>query len=1084
MSLFPSLHLPAFLGKRAVRRSLIGAGVFLFLYTLFGYAILPGLVKSRLEQLAPEKLHRKLAVGAVEVNPFALALTIRDLKLMEPEGDAVFASFDALTVNLSTESALRLAPVVQQVLLTKPYVHLVRKQAHHYNIDDIIELVGSQPPSPQPARFSVNNIQVEQGHIEFEDKPVKTTHNVTDFKLGVPFVSSLPSQVQVFVEPLLSANVNGTPLLLQGKARPFADPVDAVMEFNLRDLDVTRYLEYLPVKPRIKMSGAKLDVQLSASFRQPKDAAPTVLLNGGTTLKSLRISELDGKPVLKLPELTVALRDTNIFSDRIEVARLLLNGLEADVARDRDGQLSVLRLLPASAQASAPATKPGTATAAPQLVLGELEIRAASLRYKDENASHPMQAGVEKLDLALRKLAIDTSKRTVSVGEVASSSANFLLRQDKPTAQTVRASEAEAAPSKDKPYAVSVDRVDIQNWSARLEDRSQPTPAATVVAPLSLSVQGLSTVSSVPGRMELKAAVNKTGQLALNGSFVVMPFQTDLAVNAKGVDLLPLQPYIADKLNLRLTRAALTSSGKLQLNLAEGGALKGGFKGDMTLGNLATVDKLSGNDFLRWKSLFVGGVDLRLEPFALKVDQVALSDFFARVIIDPTGRINLQDIMRDASDDHKSLTETTAPALVAQPAVAAKSEVPQARNAHTNQAAPITIRKLTLQGGRVRFTDNFIKPNYTATLADFGGAVTDLSSDAATSAGVDLHGEVNSAPLSVIGRINPLKGDLFMDLKANVRGMELAPLSAYSGRHVGYGIEKGKLSFEVAYRIDKRALTAENRLILDQLTFGDKIESPTATKLPVQFAVALLRDRNGVIDINLPIGGSLDDPQFSIGGLVVKVIINVITKAITQPFALIGALFGGGEELSSLDLAAGHSAITPAAEAKLTSLSKALADRPALKLEITGRADPEADRAGLKRASIERKVRSLKNKDLQARGEAPEPGSVVVSAGEYPALLTRVYRDEKFPKPRNLVGLTKELPVEEMEKLMISNVEIDDDDLIALGNQRSLAVKNWLQKNGQVPAERIFILAPKVSAPEAKGNGAGAGANGVNFSLR
>jgi uncharacterized protein involved in outer membrane biogenesis len=1082
MSLFPSLHLPVFLGKCAVRRSLIGAGVFLLLYTLFVYAILPGMVKSRLEQLAPEKLHRKLAVGAVEVNPFALALTIRDLKLMEPEGDAVFASFDALTVNLSTESALRFAPVVQQVLLTKPYVHLVRKQAHRYNIDDIIELVGSQPPSPQPARFSVNNIQVEQGHIEFEDKPVKTTHSVTDFKLGVPFVSSLPSQVQVFVEPLLSANVNGTPLLLQGKARPFADPVDAVMEFNLRDLDVTRYLEYLPVKPRIKVSGAKLDMQLSASFRQPKDAAPTVLLNGGVTLKSLRINELDGKPVLKLPELTVALRDTNVFSDRIEVARLLLNGLEADVARDRDGQLSVLRLLPASA------AKPGTATAAPQLSLGELEIRGASLRYKDENASHPMQAGVEKLDLALRKLAIDTSKRTISVGEVASGSASFLLRQDKPTAQAVRSSEAEAGPSKDKPYAVSVNRVDIQNWSARLEDRSQPTPAATLVEPLSLSVQGLSTVSSVPGRMELKAAVNKTGQLALNGSFVLAPFQTDLAVNAKAVDLLPLQPYITDRVNLRLTRAALTSNGKLQLKLADGGALKGGFNGDMTLGNLATVDKLSGNDFLRWKSLFIGGIDLRLEPFALKVDQVALSDFFARVIIDPTGRINLQDIMRDASDDHKSLTEPTAPVTPAapavQPVVAAKSEVPKARNVQTNQAAPITIRKLTLQGGRVRFTDNFIKPNYTATLADFGGVVTALSSDAATSAGVDLRGEVNSAPLSVIGSINPLKGDLFMDLKANVRGMELAPLSAYSGRYVGYGIEKGKLSFEVAYRIDKRALTAENRLILDQLTFGDKIESPTATKLPVQFAVALLRDRNGVIDINLPIGGSLDDPQFSVGGLVVKVIINVITKAITQPFALIGALFGGGEELSSLDLAAGHSAITPAAEAKLQSLSKALADRPALKLEITGRADPEADRAGLKRASIERKVRSLKNKDLQARGEAPEPGSVVVSAGEYPALLTRVYRDEKFPKPRNLVGLTKELPVEEMEKLMISNVEIDDDDLIALGNQRSLTVKNWLQKNGQVPAERIFILAPKVSAPEAKGNGAGAGANGVSFSLR
>ncbi|HJW57749.1 MAG TPA: DUF748 domain-containing protein [Burkholderiaceae bacterium] len=1077
MSLLHTLPLPAFLGKRTVRRSLTAAGALLFLYMLFGYAILPSLIKSRLEHLSPEKLHRQLTIGAVEVNPFALALTIRDLKLMEPEGNAVFASFDALIINLSTESALRLAPVVQQAVLTKPYVHLARQQAHRYNIDDIIELIGSQPPSPQPARFSVNNIQVEQGRIEFEDKPARATHTITDLQLGVPFISSLPSQVQVFVEPLLSANVNGTPLLVQGKARPFAEPRDAVVEFGLRNLDLTRYLEYLPFKPRIKVSGARLDMQLSVSFRQPKDAAPTVLLNGGATLKSLRISALDGKPILKLPELSVALRDTDVFSGRIEVARLLLNGLDAEVVRERDGQLGVAHLLPAATQASAPAAPSGAA--APRFALGELEIRGASVRYTDQSAPHPMQAGVEKLDLALRKVAIDTSKRTISVGEVMSNSASALLRQDKPSAQTAHVSGAAAGQSAARPYAVSVDRVDIRNWSARIEDRSQPTPTTTIVAPLSLAVGGLSTTSSMPGRMELKAAVNKTGQLALSGSFVLAPFQTDLALNAKGVDLLPLQPYISDKLNLRLTRAALTSNGRLQLNLAQDGTVQGGFRGDMTFGNLATVDKLSGNDFLRWKSLFVGGVDLRLKPLALKMDQVVLSDFFARVMIDPTGRINLQDIMRNTSAGHKSLTEPAAPSTLA-----ANSGTPPAHNAQASPVTPVTIRKLTLQGGRIRFTDNFIKPNYTATLANFGGVVTELSSDAATSAGVDLHGEVNSAPLSVIGRINPLKGDLFLDLSANVRGMELAPLSAYSSRYVGYGIEKGKLSFEVAYHIDKRVLTAENRLMLDQLTFGDKIDSPSATTLPVRFAVALLRDRNGMIDINLPIGGSLDDPQFSVGGLIAKVIVNVITKAITQPFAVIGALFGGGEELSSLALAPGYSAIPAGGAAKLESLSRALADRPALKLEITGRADAEADRAGLKRAAIERKVRILKIKDLQARGETPEPGSVIVNASEYPALLTRAYRDEKFSKPRNLVGMTKSLPVKEMEELMIANTEIGDDDLIALGNQRSLAVKNWLQKNGRIPAERIFILAPKVSTAETKGNDAGGVASGVDFSLR
>ena len=424
--------------------------------------------------------------------------------------------------------------------------------------------------------------------------------------------------------------------------------------------------------------------------------------------------------------------------------------------------------------------------------------------------------------------------------------------------------------------------------------------------------------------------------------------------------------------------------------------------------------------------------------------------------------------MRGQDGEAKSVTEASpAPAKDSKPAdsTPAKTAEKPAQDIAAPTASPmppIRIGKLSLQGGQVNFTDNFIRPNYTANLMELGGSVTGLSSDAATTADVDLRGQVNNAPLNILGKVNPLKGDLALDLKADVKGMELAPFTPYSGKYVGYGIEKGKLSFDINYKIENRKLTAENRLILDQLTFGEKIESPTATKLPVQLAVALLRDRNGVIDINLPIGGSLDDPQFSVGGIIIKVIINVITKAITAPFALLGSLFGGGEELSYLEFDAGRYAIPAAGEAKLKSLAKALGDRPALKLEITGRVDPEVDREGLRRASIDRKVRALKLNDTVKKGESVDPASVAVTPEEYPELLKRVYKDEKFPKPRNLVGLQKDLPVEEMEKLMITNSQVTDDDMIGLGNQRAQAVKDWLLKNGQVPQDRVFLLAAKV----------------------
>jgi hypothetical protein len=475
-------------------------------------------------------------------------------------------------------------------------------------------------------------------------------------------------------------------------------------------------------------------------------------------------------------------------------------------------------------------------------------------------------------------------------------------------------------------------------------------------------------------------------------------------------------------------------------------------------------------------------MNMQLQPFALAVDQVALNEFFARVIIDANGRLNVQDIVRKDSGERRSLTETEEDGARVPRGTHVKTATLPASDKQQGKVPPISIRKLVLKGGRVRFTDNFIRPNYTATLNDFGGVVSGLSSEASSSAVVDLRGEVNRAPLSVAGRINPLSGNLSLDIKARVQGMELASLSAYSVRYVGYGIEKGKLSFEVAYRVENRKLTAQNRLVLDQLTFGKKSDNPNATKLPVQFALALLRDRNGVVDLNVPVEGSLDDPRFSLGGIIFKAIGNAIAKAVTEPFALLGRMFGGGgnAELSTIAFDPGRATIQQGAETKLQSLAKALAERPALKLDITGRVNAEVDREGLKRAFIDRKVRALKVKDLQARGQPAEFGTVVVSPDEYPALLTRVYRDEKFDKPRNAIGLQKSLPVAEMEKLMIANAEIKEEDLTALGNRRGQAAKDWLVKFGQVSGDRIFLSAAKTEPDEAKGNGAA----GVDFALR
>lgn len=1207
--------------KPFVKRTLIALVALFVLFGVVGYLVLPGILKSKAEEIISQKLHRKTTIEAIEIHPYSLEATVRGFKMMEPDGKAVFVAFAELYANLETESLIRLAPVVREVRLVEPYVHSVHVDGSRYNISDIIELINSQPPSEEPARFSVNNIAIIGGKIEFDDRPERTQHTIEELKIGVPFVSNLPSYVEVFVEPALSAKVNGAPLALTGKARPFGETQEASIDLDFDAVDLTRFYNYIPFEPAFKLPSVKLDLHVNASFHQAKGAAPKLVVKGTSTLKDLELTALDGQPLIKLPQLDLALGSADILANRIDVTRISLRSPEVNIARNRRGEFNLLKLVPpttehapggASAREASATDRDEGAKAKPpalDLKVAEVTVDGAVIRFADEVPAKPFNTKIDKLDITVRQFSLpgsapatiemsahsevgetikhageftlqplaangelqaagiplarylphyvpafageidkgnasasakysfamdaaghpnikieeagstlsdltvrlpgekrpvvtvealtvanasaDLAQQEVRVGEISSRNAKFALVRNKDGSLNVErlmqaASRVESkqvslgtsppasAASSDKPFVVSIGRLDIDKWSARIEDQTMAPSVVTMVEPLTLKAQDLSTAAGARAKVDVRAGINKKGTLTAGGTFGASPIHANLKLDLKGVDALPLQPYFTDRVNILLTSAALTSRGTLVLDEAKGGGLKGGFRGEFNVGDLASVDKINSNDILKWKSLFFGGVDLKLAPFALSIEQIALSDFYSRVIVSPEGRINLQDVMRGQGGEAKSVTEAApAPAndaMQGKSAPEADSEKPQQQRAvqPAGTVPPIRIGKLTLQGGRVNFTDNFIRPNYTANLVELGGSVTGLSSDASTTADVDLRGQVNNAPLAIVGKINPLKGDLAIDIKADVKGMELAPLTPYSGKYVGYGIEKGKLSFDVNYKIENRKLTAENRLVLDQLTFGEKIESPSATKLPVLLAVALLRDRHGVIDINLPVGGSLDDPQFSVGGIIIKVIINLITKAVTAPFALLGSLFGGGEELSYLEFDAGRYAISEAGEAKLRSLAKALADRPSLKLEIAGRVDPATDREGLRRASIDRKVRALKLNDTVKKGESVDPASIVVTAEEYPELLNRVYKEEKFPKPRNLVGLQKDLPVEEMEKLMTTNAQVYDEDLVELGNQRAQSVKDWLLKNGQVPQERVFLLAPKLGASGAK----------------
>ncbi len=308
---------------------------------------------------------------------------------------------------------------------------------------------------------------------------------------------------------------------------------------------------------------------------------------------------------------------------------------------------------------------------------------------------------------------------------------------------------------------------------------------------------------------------------------------------------------------------------------------------------------------------------------------------------------------------------------------------------------------------------------------------------------------------------------LALDIRAKATDLELAPLSPYAGKYAGYAIERGKLSMEVAYKIDADGkLDAKNQVVLNQLTFGDRIESKDATKLPVLFAVALLTDRNGVIDINLPVSGSLGDPKFSVGAIIIKVIVNLLTKAFTAPFALLAG--GGGDDLSVVDFQPGTALMTATGSGSVKKVAKALNDNPTLKMTVTGAADPVSGRDAFQQAALEARLVAKRRREALRSGAPAEAASAPekLVADERPRLLKLVYKGTDLPnKPRTAIGFAKDIPGPGMKALLKARAPVPEDAMRELALQRGLAVRDALIAKG-LPSERLFLAAPKLHAAD------------------
>jgi Domain of Unknown Function (DUF748) len=614
----------------------------------------------------------------------------------------------------------------------------------------------------------------------------------------------------------------------------------------------------------------------------------------------------------------------------------------------------------------------------------------------------------------------------------------------------------------------------LRDASISAEDRSTKPVVKVLLAPLSLTVQGASLDMAKPLTIDFDTKINEKGSLNVTGQVTPKPVSANVALKLSGVELATLQPYVAQYTSMTLQDGALSGDGTVRYGASKP-ALQ--FSGNLSVSKLHTIDNALHQDFISWDRLDVQGLKYQHDPDRLDIDQVLAVKAYARVIIEPDTSINVKRVLAGpgatvtapAAPGDAPVT-ATAPSAPSAPKPRVKSRKAGATAAPSPAAAPgmpMSIKKITIQAGETDFADLSVKPNFATGIQKLQGSVTGLSSQPKSRAHVDLHGSVDQfAPVSIVGDLNVLSAALFTDLTMSFHNIELSTFNPYSGKFAGYNISKGKLNTDLHYLVDGRKLDAQHHIVVDQLEFGDKTESKDAVSLPIKLAVALMKNRDGVIDLNIPVTGSLDDPQFKLGPIIWKVFVNILEKAVTAPFALLGSLFGGGPDLQFIDFQPGTADLDPAGVQKVQTIVKAMNERPQIKIEVPIAAVKELDAPLLIDTQLQAHIQAL-----QASGAVRKKAAAVPFAQLDPAaqvdVLAQLYAKDlggepKYPDSIAAVKTKPEIAAAKIDFLtqaLREHLTVGEAELTALGQQRAMNLQQALLAGTQIDAERVFLVA-------------------------
>lgn len=973
-------------------------------YAAAGFWLVPRVLRSQIVVRSRTMLGLAASVGEIRFNPFLLQLRVDDLAVADRSGSPM-AGFKRLFVDFEVSSLWRRAYVFREIEIDSPFTNAVISAGGAWNLAQFVPR--SSAPKPAPAanaplpRIRVDALRIAGARFDYLDHrpPADLTLRLAPIDLDLRDFATDAAGGQF----VLSAS---TPLgeRIDWHGRVAVAPFASDGEIRISGLRARTVSTILRNRLGARIGFALTSGRIGLVAHYRAQLQPTLRL--AIDQASAEIAELGVAPAgstedwIRLPRLQVGAASFDLKSRRVQVGQVALRGLSVDAWLDAAHRLNLAALAGQGASTSSAAA---TSASSPATV----------------------------------------ASTSASASSSASASAGM------------RASGAPPA----RPWQATLGRFSLADARVSFEDRSTHPGAKFLLAPLSLEVDGASLDTRRPVTVRLASGVGAQGRIAANGTVVPAPLSANLSIAAHDVDLAALQPYIAQATSLTLDRGRLHAALRLQYHTG-GPALL--LTGALGVDDLHTIDDALQKDLVNWRQVDLRGLRLQLDPDRIAIAQVLAVRPYARVIIEPDRSLNVKRILSAPG----AATASAAPAgpltgtAVADRTRPARQPAPAgSRPKEARQPMRVTIGTVEIQDGQTDFADLSITPNFSSGIDHLSGLITDLDSKPGARAKVNLHGQVGPySPVAISGALNLFGPETYTDLSLSFRNMDLTIFNPYSGKFAGYEITKGKLTTEMHYLVDHGRLNASHHVTIDQLEFGAKTASKDAISLPVKLAVALLKDRNGVIDLNLPVTGSLADPEFRLAPLIWKVVVNVLTKAVAAPFKLLGALFGAGPQIQFADFRPGDAALDATDLAHLQVVAKALAARPQLKVDV-----PIAPLAALDApALVEARYRAQIDEQMLGRPTLDPKAQV--------AMLATLYRAQfgsrpRYPAPPKGQAATPEAQIAFLATALKSRIHIGPADLRALAERRAVAMEQALVTGTGVDPSRVFLVAnDKVTA--------------------